>query len=110
MYGFDTQDTAVEAACRLMDGGYNVVGVGTGPDENALSREDLARIYAIQVGLGITEVVELVELRQRFPAFNDNARAQEWGRTIAGRKPLPVVFWHSRAPSLALQTGPNRPE
>ena len=46
--GLETQEEAIEAACRLMDGGFNVVGIGSGA-EDALCCEQLALIYAIWV-------------------------------------------------------------
>jgi len=47
--GFETQEAAVEAACRLMDSGYAIVGVGRGPGDGGLDREQLAVAYATWV-------------------------------------------------------------
>jgi hypothetical protein len=44
--GFASSDEATEAACRLLDGGSDVVGIGAGQDEAAIDREHLALIYA----------------------------------------------------------------
>jgi hypothetical protein len=47
--GLQTQEQAIEAACWLMDGGFDVVGVGTGPTDDEVDRERMARVYAIWV-------------------------------------------------------------
>ncbi len=44
--GFESSDAATEAACRLLDNGSEVIGIGAGPDESAIDREHLALIYA----------------------------------------------------------------
>ena len=40
-------EKAIEAACRLIDAGHDVYGIGTGPLSNSIAREQIARIYAI---------------------------------------------------------------
>jgi hypothetical protein len=40
-------ERAIEAACRLIDGGCDVYGIGTGPLSDSISKETIARIYAI---------------------------------------------------------------
>jgi DNA-binding LacI/PurR family transcriptional regulator len=47
--GFDSSDAATEAACRLLDGGSDVIGIDAGQDERAIDRERLALIYAAWV-------------------------------------------------------------
>ena len=42
------------------------------------------------------ELSAAVELRRLFPAITDNVQARECARTIAGRKPLPVVLHQVR--------------
>jgi len=42
-------ETAIEAACRLLDDGYDVYGIGTGPLTDSIDREQIACIYAIWV-------------------------------------------------------------
>lgn len=44
---FASPEAAFVAACRLMDDGYAVSGIGTGPLDNTISPEMIARIYAI---------------------------------------------------------------
>src|SRR6202035_991719 len=41
---------AIEAACRLIDDGCDVYGVGTGPLTDSINREQIARIYAMWAG------------------------------------------------------------
>lgn len=40
-------EDAIEAACRLIDEGYEVYGLGTGPLTNSIEQHDIARIYAL---------------------------------------------------------------
>jgi hypothetical protein len=40
-------EQAIEAACRLIDDGCDVYGVGTGPLTDSIDREQIARIYAM---------------------------------------------------------------
>jgi hypothetical protein len=40
-------ERAIEAACRLIDDGYDVYSVGTGPLTDSIEREQIARIYAM---------------------------------------------------------------
>jgi hypothetical protein len=40
-------EKAIEAACRLMDDGCDVYGVGTGPLTDSIDKEQIARIYAM---------------------------------------------------------------
>lgn len=44
-----TPEEAIEAACRLIDDGCDVYGVGTGPLTDSIAREDIARIYVFWV-------------------------------------------------------------
>jgi hypothetical protein len=48
--GLDTQEEAIEVACRLLDGGVDVVGLGPGPGSDILSQEQSALVYARWVG------------------------------------------------------------
>jgi hypothetical protein len=43
----DTPERAIEFACRLIDDGYNVFGIGTGPLTDSIGKEEIAGIYAI---------------------------------------------------------------
>jgi len=40
-------EKAIEGACRLLDDGCDVYGVGTGPLTDSIEREQIARIYAM---------------------------------------------------------------
>ena len=40
-------ELAIEAACRLIDDGYDVYGIGTGPLTDSIARDQIARIYAL---------------------------------------------------------------
>ena len=40
-------EQAIEAACRLIDDGCDVYGIGTGPLTDSIDREQIARIYAM---------------------------------------------------------------
>jgi hypothetical protein len=42
-------ELAIEAACRLIDDGCDVYGIGTGPLTDSIARDEIARIYAIWV-------------------------------------------------------------
>jgi len=46
--GLASRHAATEAACRLMDNGVMVVGIGKGrPDEDAIGRDQLALTYGV---------------------------------------------------------------
>ena len=40
-------EEAIEAACRLIDDGCDVYGIGTGPLTESIARPEIARIFAI---------------------------------------------------------------
>jgi hypothetical protein len=40
-------EQAIEAACRLIDDGCDVYGIGTGPLTDSIGRDEIARIYAM---------------------------------------------------------------
>jgi hypothetical protein len=42
-----TPERAIEAACRLIDDGNDVFGIGTGPLTDSIGRGEIARIYDI---------------------------------------------------------------
>jgi hypothetical protein len=42
-----TPEAAIEAACLLIEDGYDVFGIGTGPLEHSIDREQIARLYAL---------------------------------------------------------------
>jgi len=42
-----TPELAIEAACRLIDAGCDVHGIGTGPLTDSIDRKQIARIYAL---------------------------------------------------------------
>ena len=44
-----TPEAAIEPACRLLDEGSDVFGIGTGPLTDTIARNEIARIYAIWV-------------------------------------------------------------
>ena len=46
---FQSPEEAIEAACRLMDDGNDVFGIGTGPLSDTIDRGQVARIYAMWV-------------------------------------------------------------
>ncbi len=39
-------EEAIETACHLIDDGFDVYGIGTGPLTDSIGREEIARIYA----------------------------------------------------------------
>jgi len=43
---FPTPETAIENACRLIDDGHDVFGIGEGALADSIEREQIARIYA----------------------------------------------------------------
>ena len=51
------------------------------------------------------ELSAAIELRRRFPAITDNAKARMWARTIAGWKPVPTVAHRPRPPPAKATTG-----
>ncbi len=42
-------ERAIEAACCLIDDGFDVYGIGTGPLTDSITRDQIARIYALWV-------------------------------------------------------------
>jgi hypothetical protein len=44
---FPTPESAIEAACKLLDLGRDVFGIGTGPLSDSIDRLQIKRIYAI---------------------------------------------------------------
>jgi hypothetical protein len=42
-----TPEAAIEAACRLMDEGRDVFGIGFGSLEDSIGKKEIARIYAL---------------------------------------------------------------
>jgi hypothetical protein len=44
---FPSPETAIEAACRLMDDDRDVFGIGTGPLTDSIGKPEIARIYAL---------------------------------------------------------------
>jgi hypothetical protein len=40
-------EAAIEAACRLIDAGCDVFGIGRGPLTDLIKRDEIARIYAL---------------------------------------------------------------
>jgi hypothetical protein len=40
-------EEAIEAACRLIDDGCDVYGIGTGPLTDSIEKHEIARIYAL---------------------------------------------------------------
>ena len=40
-----TPEQAVETACRLLDDGCDVYGIGTGPLTDSIGKEQITRIY-----------------------------------------------------------------
>ena len=46
---FESPEGAIEAACRLMDTGSDVFGIGTGPLTDSIGRDEIVRIHAMWV-------------------------------------------------------------
>jgi hypothetical protein len=44
---FSTPEEAIEIACRLIDDGCDVYGIGTSSLEDSIAKDQIARIYAI---------------------------------------------------------------
>jgi len=44
---FANPEAAIEAACDLMDDGCDVYGIGSGSLENSITKDCIARIYAL---------------------------------------------------------------
>jgi hypothetical protein len=46
---FPSPEAAIENACRLIDDGHDVfgIGIGTGPLADSIEREQIVRIYTI---------------------------------------------------------------
>jgi hypothetical protein len=44
---YPSPERAIEAACRLIDDGCDVYGIGTGPLTDSIEGEEIARIYAM---------------------------------------------------------------
>jgi hypothetical protein len=54
-----TPEEAIEAACRLLDDGCDVYGIGTGPLTDSIGKEQIARIYKIAASNGVGGAVKL---------------------------------------------------
>jgi hypothetical protein len=46
---YPTPERAIEAACRLIDDGFDVHGIDTEPPSNSIERDIITRIYGIWV-------------------------------------------------------------
>ena len=44
---FPTPESAIEKACALLDRGYDVFGIGTGPLSDSIDRLQIRRIYEL---------------------------------------------------------------
>jgi len=44
---FESPEHAIEAACSLIDGGHQVLSIGTADPDDTISEIEIARIYAI---------------------------------------------------------------
>jgi hypothetical protein len=44
---FPTPELAIKQACRLLDDGFDVYGIGTGPLSDSIDRSQIARIYSM---------------------------------------------------------------
>jgi kynurenine formamidase len=44
-----TPELAIEAACKLIDDGVDVYGIGTGDPSDSIAREQINRIHALWV-------------------------------------------------------------
>jgi hypothetical protein len=44
---YATPEAALEAACRLIDGGAEVYGIGTGPLGDSIGAQEIAKVYAM---------------------------------------------------------------
>lgn len=44
---YPSPELAIEAACRRIDDGSDVYGIGVGPLTNSIGKVEIARIYAI---------------------------------------------------------------
>ena len=44
---YPSPETAIEAACLLIDDGCDVYGIGTGPLTDSIGKDEIARIYAM---------------------------------------------------------------
>ena len=44
---FATPERAIEAACKILDAGCDVFGIGTGELSDSIDREQIKRIYDI---------------------------------------------------------------
>jgi hypothetical protein len=44
---FPSPEAAIETACRLIDDGQDVFGIGTGTLADSIEREQIARIYTM---------------------------------------------------------------
>ena len=44
---YPNPEDAIEAACRIIDDGDDVFGIGTGPLTDSIEKDEIARIYAL---------------------------------------------------------------
>ena len=70
---FPSPETAIENACRLIDDGHDVFGIGTGALADSIQPEQIARIYAMW--------------RRAKSPFGDRVRIPTKPATHSNRKP-----------------------
>ena len=44
-----TPEAAIEDACKLIDGGADVFGIGTGPLTDSIAKDEIVKIYGLWV-------------------------------------------------------------
>jgi hypothetical protein len=47
VFHYTTPEAAIEAACRMVESGCDVFGIGTGPLADTIGRAEVLRIYAM---------------------------------------------------------------
>ena len=74
---------AIEAACCLIDEGYDVYGIGTGPLANSIGRVEIALICAVWAransSLGVEPAIGLPEGHAPLPAWLAEERCSRVG-------------------------------
>ena len=61
-----TPEAAIEDACKLIDGGYTVFGLGKGPLTNSITKYEIAKIYDLWVRAKLpTFIIPLADINNK---------------------------------------------
>jgi len=88
-------EQAIEAACRLIDDGCCVYGIGTGPLTDSIGRAEIDNIHALWARARLPLRVATAE-RFAAPSHQDRGAAAA-GRAVSAKNPRSPAFARGRA-------------